>query len=330
MARKLAVMPIWQFEMRREDAIELGRMADAAGVHSIWVPEGWGRDAFTLLVSLAEKTRQIRLATGIVNVYSRTPGALAQQFATLDEWSDGRAIIGLGASSANVIEQFHGVPFQPALARIRETVAILRTLLRGDRLVHKGKWFDMDRGFTLRMKPVRPEIPIFLATLNPKSVQMTAEIADGWIPAMIPNSKLKTEISAFREAALAAGRDPSAIQVKAGSVTVSEAPDARDRSRPIVAYYIARMGTFYYRQLARFGYEAEAAHVKKTFDEQGAAAAAAAIPRPLLDDLGFAGSAEACRDKLLELEEAGADVLSISVDAREPKAFARAVETLLR
>jgi alkanesulfonate monooxygenase SsuD/methylene tetrahydromethanopterin reductase-like flavin-dependent oxidoreductase (luciferase family) len=330
MARKLAVMPIWQFEMKREDAVELGCMADAAGVHSIWVPEGWGRDAFSLLVSLAEKTRRIQLATGIVNVYSRTPGALAQHFATLDEWSGGRAIIGLGASSANVIEQFHGIRFQPALARVRETVAILRMLLRGERLVHHGKWFQMDRGFTLRMDPVGKEIPIFLATLNPKSVQMTAEIADGWIPAMIPNSKLKQEIAAFRAAALAAGRDPSAIQVKAGSVTVSDDPAARDKSRGIVSYYIARMGTFYYDQLVRFGYEAEAAHVKKTFDEHGAAAAAAAIPKHLLDDLGFAGPPEACRDKLVELEEAGVDVLSISVETRDAAQFAKSVETLLR
>jgi alkanesulfonate monooxygenase SsuD/methylene tetrahydromethanopterin reductase-like flavin-dependent oxidoreductase (luciferase family) len=330
LARKLAVMPIWQFEMEREDAIALGRMADDAGVHSIWVPEGWGRDAFSLLVSLAEKTQRIQLATGIVNVYSRTPGALAQQFATLDEWSGGRAIIGLGASSANVIEQFHGIRFQPALARIRETVAILRTLLRGERLVHKGTWFEMDRGFTLRMKPVRSEIPIYLATLSPKSVRMTAEIADGWIPAMIPNSRLKAEIAAFRETALAAGRDPSAISVKAGSVTVSDEPDARERGRPFVAYYIARMGSFYYRQLVRFGYEAEAALVKRAFDEHGAAAAAAAIPRPLLDDLGCAGPAEACRDKLAELEEAGVDVLPITVEARDPKGFARTVETLLR
>src|SRR5271167_1465179 len=123
-ARKLSVLVLWQFEMRREDAIELARIADQNGVHSFWVPEGWGRDAFSLLVSVAEKTTQIQLATGIVNVYSRTPAALAQQFATLDEWSGGRAIAGLGASSANVIEQFHGIPFQPSLARLRETVAI--------------------------------------------------------------------------------------------------------------------------------------------------------------------------------------------------------------
>jgi len=329
MARKLSVMPIWQFEMKIQDAIELGRRADEAGVHSIWVPEGWGRDAFSLLTSLAEKTSRIQLATGIVNVYSRTPGCLAQHFATLDEWSGGRAIIGLGASSANVIEQFHGIRFQPSMARIRETVAILRTLLRGERLVHRGEWFSMDRGFTLRTEHKR-DIPIFLATLNPKSVRMTAEIADGWIPAMIPTSRLGEAIREFRAVALAAGRDPSALQVKAGSVTVSDDPAARDRGRGMIAYYIARMGTFYRRQLERYGYEAEAAAVKQAFDEHGAAAAAAAIPPKLLADLGFAGPAEACRERIEELEAAGVDIVSLSVDAKDARDFTAKVETLLR
>lgn len=330
MARKLSVMVMWQFEMKREDAVTLARLADDAGVDSFWVPEGWGRDAFSLLTQLAVETRRIRLATGIVNVYSRTPGALAQHFATLDELSGGRAIIGLGASSANVIEQFHGIPFQPALARIRETVSIVRMLLRGERLVHHGKWFDMDRGFTLRMTPLRPAIPIFLATLNPKSVKMTAEIADGWIPAMIPTSRLKAAIDELKAWALAAGRDPGAISVKAGNVTVSDDPAARDRGRPITAFYIARMGTFYYQQLVRYGYEAEAALVKKTFEEHGSQAAAAAIPQHLVDDLGFAGPAEACREKLIELEEAGVDVPSITIETRDPAKFRKAVEALLR
>ncbi|MBK7723838.1 MAG: LLM class flavin-dependent oxidoreductase [Dehalococcoidia bacterium] len=132
MTRKLSVGITWQFDMKREDAISLAKIADETGIDSFWVPEGWARDAFSLLISIAEKTERIKLATGIVNAYSRTPGALAQHFATLDEWSGGRAIIGLGASSANVVEQFHGVPFQPSLARLRETVEVINMLMRGE------------------------------------------------------------------------------------------------------------------------------------------------------------------------------------------------------
>jgi len=330
MARNLSVMITWQFDMRREEAIELARIADQCGVHSFWVPEGWGRDAFSLLISLAEKTNQIQLATGIVNAYSRTPAALAQHFATLDEWSGGRAIIGLGASSANVIEQFHGLPFQPSLPRLRETVEIMNLLLRGDPLVYHGRWFNFDRGFTLRFKPVRPHIPVFLATLNPRSVRMTAEVADGWMPVMIPKRALADEISRFRNWGAAAGRDPGALMVKAGGVTVSDNPGARDASRGFLAYYIARMGTFYYNQLSRFGYGDEVAAIKRAFEEHGSAAGAAAIPPEMLDDLGFAGSADECLARLREEEALGVDIHGITIDTKDPLVFGRAVETLLR
>ncbi|MBI5949614.1 MAG: LLM class flavin-dependent oxidoreductase [Chloroflexi bacterium] len=330
MTRKLSLMVTWQFDMKKEEAIELAKIADECGVDSFWVPEGWARDAFSLLISIAEKTQRIKLATGIVNVYSRTPGALAQHFATLDEWSGGRAIIGLGASSANVVEQFHGMPFQPSLSRIRETVEIINMLMRGEKLVYHGKWFKMDKGFTLRFTPVRPHIPVFLATLNPKSVKMTAEVADGWMPVMIPTAALKQEIDQFRAWAAAAGRDASSLQVKAGGVTVSDNPAARDAGRGFLAFYIARMGTFYYNQLSRFGYADEVAMIKKVFDEKGSAAGAAAIPPGMLDDLGFAGNADECLSRLRDYEALGVDVHSITVDAKDPVRFGRMVETLLR
>lgn len=316
--------------MKKEDAIELAKIADETGIDSFWVPEGWARDAFSLLISIAEKTQRIKLATGIVNVYSRSPGALAQHFATLDEWSGGRAIIGLGASSANVIEHFHGIPFQPSLARIKETVEIINMLMRGEKLVYSGKWFKMDRGFTLRFKPVRDHIPIFLATMNPKSVKLTAEIADGWMPAMIPKSALGAEIEQFRKWVAEAGRDPKAVEVKAGGVTVSDNPGARDASRGFIAYYIARMGDFYYKQLSRFGYADEVAHIRKVFNEQGSKAGAAAIPEHLMNDLGFAGTAEECLAQLREYEALGVDVHNVTIDTRDPVKFGRAVETLLR
>lgn len=330
MTRKLSLMVTWQFDMKKEEAIELAKIADECGIDSFWVPEGWARDAFSLLISIAEKTNRIKLATGIVNVYSRTPGALAQHFATLDEWSGGRAIIGLGASSANVVEQFHGLPFQPSLSRIRETVEINNMLMRGEKLVYSGKWFKMDKGFTLRFTPVRDHIPVFLATMNPKSVKMTAEVADGWMPVMIPRSAMKAEIDQFRGWANAAGRDGSALEVKLGGVTVSDNPGARDAGRGFTAFYIARMGDFYYRQLARFGYADEVAMIRKVFNEQGSAAGAAAIPAQMLDDLGYTGNADSCRAYLEENERLGVDIHSVTIDTRDPIEFGRAVERLLR
>jgi len=331
MTRRLAIGVPWQFDMRKEDAIELAKIADESGVDSFWVPEGWSHDAFSLLISIAEKTNRIKLATGIVNVYSRTPGALAQHFATLDQWSGGRAIIGLGASSANVIEHFHGMPFQPAFARIKETVEIINILMRGEKLVYNGRWFKMDRGFTLRLTPERPHIPIFIASLNEKSTKQTAAIADGWMPVWIPLTALKDQVAQFRAWAAEAGRDPAAVEVKSpGSVTVSKNPDAIDAGRPMTAYYIARMGDFYYNHLSKLGYADEVARVRRVFNEQGSAAGAAALSRPFLEEFGVAGDADTCRRRLEEQEAAGIDIHSVSIDTKDPVEFGRAVEALLR
>src|SRR6185437_5235903 len=177
MSYNIALGVNWQGKPDFKKLIERARIADDAGAHSIWVAEAWGRDAFTTLTLLAEHTRRIQLASGIVNTYSRTPGALAQHFATLDELSGGRMIIGLGTSGPQVIEHFHGVKFNPPLTRMKEYVEIINSLMRNEPLKYSGKLFNLQRGFTLRFTPVRNHIPIYLATLNAKSVKLTAELA---------------------------------------------------------------------------------------------------------------------------------------------------------
>src|ERR1700720_3112788 len=214
MGYKIALGVNWQGKPDFKGMIERARAADEAGAHSIWVAEAWGRDAFTSLTLLAEHTRRIGLATGIVNTYSRTPGALAQHFATLDELSGGRMIIGLGTSGPQVIEHFHGVTFNPPLTRMREYVDIINLIMAGTPLNYNGKLFKLSRGFTIRMEPPRKHIPIFIASLNQKSVEFTAQKADGWLPVMIPVSGLGKAISEFRAIAKAAGRDPKAVEVK--------------------------------------------------------------------------------------------------------------------
>src|SRR5918996_2967348 len=214
MARKVSIGINWQGSLDYNALIEKVHIADAVGVHSVWVPEAWGRDAFTILALLADRTKKLQLGTAIVNIYSRTPAALAQHFATLDELSGGRMIIGLGTSGPQVIEHFHGVPFKPPLTRLKEYIEIINTLMRSEPLKYRGKLFNLQRGFTLRFTPVRSHIPIYLATLNPKSVKLTAELADGWLPIMIPLQKLKSEIQAMRQMSIAAGRPASAVSVR--------------------------------------------------------------------------------------------------------------------
>jgi F420-dependent oxidoreductase-like protein len=333
MARRVAIGFNWQGEFDREQAFEAVREAEQAGVESVWVPEAWGRDAFSLLTQIADRTERIQLATGIVNIYSRTPAALAQHFATLDELSHGRVIIGLGNSGPNVIEHFHGVPFQPAFRRMRETVELLRLFFKHEPVQYAGQIFQLARGFALRFEPVRKEVPIYLATLNPTSVKMTAQIADGWLPMMIPLSHLAGEIAQVKRWVAEAGRDPAAFTVRApGMVMVANSPEAETAARRVnastIAFYCARMGEFYYQQLSRQGFRAEADAVRAAWKAGGAAAATEAVPRAMQDQLGFAGPTEACIERLEAQQSAGATLHPIAVLDRDPAERKRSLQRL--
>lgn len=315
MSRRLCIGVNWQGDFDREETFERVRIADDAGIDSVFVAEAWGRDAFTVLTQLAERTKRIKLATGIVNYYSRTPAALAQHFATLDELSGGRMIIGLGASSANVIEHFHGVKFEPALARMREVVQIINMLMANQNLVFNGKVFKgMERGFTLRFRPVREHIPIYIASFRPKAIKVVAEVADGWMPTMIPIQAARKQVDQFLGYAKAAGRDPSQLTVRFLGVTV-----AKDRERAMqgskagTAFYIARMGDYYYQQLCDMGFADEANAVRRAWKEGGSGAGIAAVTDELANSLGFVGSVDECRDRIAEEEAAGINLHSVGV-----------------
>lgn len=328
----LSVGVDWQGPLDRERVYENVRAADESGVHSMWTSEAWGRDAFTLLALLADRTKNIQLGTSIVNVYSRSPAALAQHFATLDEVSEGRMIIGLGTSGAQVIEHFHGVPFERGLRRLREYVEIINMLIAGEPLNYDGEIFKLRRGFTLRFDTVRKHIPIYLATLNPASVRQTARIADGWIPIWTPIEKIGEEIKRLRETAAKAGRDPEAITVRSpGGITITKNIErAKAGVAGGLAFYVSRMGVFYYEHVSRLGYADEAAAIKKAWEEGGSAAGAAAVPEHLQQQMGFVtDSVEAARERIAEQEAAGINLHQVNVDAESPQEKARIYEQLV-
>jgi alkanesulfonate monooxygenase SsuD/methylene tetrahydromethanopterin reductase-like flavin-dependent oxidoreductase (luciferase family) len=300
--------------------------AEDGGVHSLWSTEAWGPDALTPLAMAAAWSTRVQLGTGIVNVYSRTPAALAQHFATLDLLSGGRALIGLGTSGAQVVEHFHGVPFGRGLRRLREYIEIISMLLAGTPLNYEGEIFRMSRGFTLRFTPLRPHIPILIASLNPASVRMTARHADGWLPIWIPVEHLAAEVDAFRQTAAAAGRDPAALTVRApGSIVLTrDVAGARAAARGNLAFYVARMGVFYYRNLSRMLGEDTIAPIKTAWDTNGSAAAAAAVPDGLAQAMTFVtDSVAAARERLAQQQAAGIDLHQVSVDAETPQEQAK-------
>jgi alkanesulfonate monooxygenase SsuD/methylene tetrahydromethanopterin reductase-like flavin-dependent oxidoreductase (luciferase family) len=224
-------------------------------------------------------------------------------------------IIGLGASSANVIEHFHGIPFNPTLARMKETVEIINTLIAGQPLNYEGKWFKLSRGFTLRFKTYREHIPVYIASFRPRAVKAVAEVADGWMPGWIPIGRVKAEVDRFRGHAAAAGRDASALDVRApGRVVVTtDREKARDETKGTLAFYIARMGDYYYQQLCDMGYTDECNLVRKVWREEGSTAAYAAVADDLVDALGVFGSVEECRERLIQQDEAGVTVHGVSI-----------------
>jgi alkanesulfonate monooxygenase SsuD/methylene tetrahydromethanopterin reductase-like flavin-dependent oxidoreductase (luciferase family) len=307
------------------------RAAEEGGIHSIWTGEAWGPDAITQLALAAAYTKRVLLGSAIVNVYSRTPAAIAQHFATLDIVSGGRMLLGLGTSGANVVEHFHGVPFGRGVRRLREYIDIINMLLAAQPLNYEGEIFRMRRGFTLRFQTLRPHIPILIASLNPASVRMTARHADGWLPIWMPVERLADEIAAFRATASKAGRDPAALLVRApGAITLTrDVERSRQTARGQIAFYIARMGVFYHQHIGRLCGDELVARVKRAFDEGGSAAGTAAVPDELADAMTLVtDSIEQARERLAQQQAAAVDLHQVSVEEREPSEQAKVYEAL--
>ena len=294
------------------------RAADEVGVHSLWVNEGFGHDAFSGLALLARETRRTMLGTSIVNVYSRTPGALAQHFATIDELSGGRVIVGLGASAPGVIERFHGQQFSAPRRRLRETADLLRAYWKKERFNYDGPLFQVDRALILGARPVQPTPPIFFATMAPASVRETAAVADGWLPTWIPRERLAGEIGQFRAWASEAGRDAAAIAVRSPGNTMivadpSEISAERQAQRETLAFFIARNGDFYHRQFVRQGLGAEAAIIRDAWAKGGRDEALAAMPEGLESLFGFVGSVAECREHIARQQKLGVDIHMVTL-----------------
>src|SRR5215469_1419273 len=162
--------------------VEKVKIADEQGFDSVWLGEAWGYELFSSMGDLVHATKSIKIGAGIANIYSRTPALIASTVGTLDERSGGRIMLGLGPSGVQVVEHWHGVPFEKPVKRTREYVEIIRMILRGEKLVYDGEFFHLDRGFKLRFTPPRPDMPIYIAAMGPKNVVQTGEIADGVLP----------------------------------------------------------------------------------------------------------------------------------------------------
>ena len=323
---------------------------EAVGVDIVWVAEAYGFDAPSLMGFLAAKTERVQIGACIVPIYTRTPSLIAMTAAGVDSLSEGRCILGLGASGPQVIEGWHGVPYDRPLGRTREVVQICRNVwAREGPLTHDGPSYKLplpaDQGTGLGKalkiinRPTRDRIPIWLGAIGERNVALTAEIADGWLPAFFVPEKSK---QAFGDA-LAEGtakRDPGLgpLEIAAGGMlAITDDPDEaarlRDMARPQIALYVGGMGAagrnFYNALVGRYGWEAAAAQIQDLYMAGKKTEAEAAIPAELLESTSLVGSLESIRDRLDCYRDANVSVLNVSPVGPDPVRLLEQVRGLL-
>lgn len=291
-----------------EDDLALVREAEDCGYESVWAAEGQGKTAFGKLERWATVTDEIGLGTGIVNVFSRSPAAIAQSVATLDAHSDGRAMLGLGVAHPGVVEEFHGMEFDRPLARMAEYIELIRRYLRGEAADFQGEFFSPARThFWDAFDPERAEIPIYNAALGPENVRLTGQYADGWIPNLYPLEQFEEARGWLAEGAGRAGRETSSIDVAMYLLTsIDDDPEVARRTAAYhVAYYLRDIPGYYGRvaENAGFGDVVEAVRAAPTTD-----VSAERVTDGLLDHLAIIGTPTEARERLAAFREAGVDL----------------------
>lgn len=309
--------------------MEMVKAAEEAGYVAVWAAESWGSDAVTVLSWIGAQTSTIKLGAGILQMPARTPAMTAMTAVTLNELSEGRFILGLGLSGPQVVEGWHGRPYGKPIGKTREYVEIVRQIVaRKHPLIHQGEHYQIPfkgEGATGLGKPLKlithphHELPIFIASVGPKNVALTAEIADGWLP--IFYSPEHPEFQASLEAGFAASGDPDrrAKFTVAPSVQAMVDEDfsaARNAMRPMLALYIGGMGArgrnFYHSLASRYGFEKEADEIQDQFLEGNRMAAATAVPDDLIDLVCIAGPRGHVAERLSAWQESGVDMLNVT------------------
>jgi len=310
--------------------VETARGAERLGYDSVWLTESWNRDPVTLLTALAGATERIGLGFGILNVFSRSPAVLANTAATLDELSGGRVILGLGASTPNVVEGWHGLRYERPLQHIREAIEICRRIWRRERVDYRGKIFSLS-GVRLGYKPLRESIPIHVAALRPQSLELTGEIADGWIPTLYPLDGIAAGRAHIARGTARAGRTIDAVEIRPGAtVFVTDDPEhAIQAGKFGASIYIGPENSPYAATAAELGYADDVEQVTRIYragDHQGAIAA---VSDRLARAFTVAGPLDFCRARLAELARTGADAVNLALPTIEPAVALPLLESLI-
>ncbi|MBE1592761.1 LLM class F420-dependent oxidoreductase [Nonomuraea angiospora] len=318
---------------------------EKAGLDIVFVAEAYSFDAVSQMGYIAARTERLEIASGILPIYSRTPALLAMTAAGLDYVSDGRFTLGLGASGPQVIEGFHGVPYTAPLGRTREIIEICRQVWRRERLVHEGKHYTLPlpagqgtglgKPLKLINHPVRPRIPIVIAAIGPKNVELAAELAEGWEPIFYVPEKA-ADVWGASLAAGRAKRDPELgeldVIAQASLAIGDDVAGLLEFGRPMAALYIGGMGAkgrnFYNDLARRYGYEKEAERIQDLYLEGKKDEAAALVPGELLESMSLIGSEGFVRDRVQAMKESGVTTLNVAPLGRTHEERVRLIEMI--
>lgn len=280
--------------------LECSEILSKTNVDTIWIPETWGMENFSMLSAVSNKTTTQKIGSSIINIYSRSPSVIAMGAATADTLSNGRLILGLGTSSLPIIETFHGYKFEKPVQRMREYVKIIRLVLSGKEVNYTGEIFDL-KNFTLLIKPKRESIPIYLAAVNQKMVDLTWDIGDGVIFYLRPLNEMKESITKMQS--------KKKIDVTCQIITsVAEDSDvAIERAKKTLAFYVS-VGKIYREFLAKNGFKNETFNIFDEFKKSGFKSNHELVSDSMLQSLCISGNPDECKKQLQNFRETGIDL----------------------
>jgi alkanesulfonate monooxygenase SsuD/methylene tetrahydromethanopterin reductase-like flavin-dependent oxidoreductase (luciferase family) len=280
--------------------LECSKIISKTNVDTIWVPETWGMENFSMLSAISHKTTTQKIGSSIINIYSRSPAIIAMGSATIDTLSDGRLILGLGTSSLPLVETFHGYKFEKPVQRMKEYVEIIRLILSGKRVNYTGEIFNL-KNFTLLLKPKRESIPIYLAAVNQKMVDLTWSIGDGVIFYLRPLNEMKKTITKMQS--------KKKINVTCQIITsIAEDSDiAINRAKKTLAFYIS-VGKIYREFLANNGFKNETLNIFDEFKKSGLKSNHELVTDSMLQSLCISGNPDECKKQLQNFRETGIDL----------------------
>ena len=280
--------------------LECSEILSKTNVDTIWVPETWGMENFSMLSVISHKTTTQKIGSSIINIYSRSPAVIAMGAATIDTLSDGRLILGLGTSSLPLVETFHGYKFEKPVQRMKEYVEIIRLILSEKQVNYTGKIFDL-KNFTLLLKPKRESIPIYLAAVNQKMVDLTWSVGDGVIFYLRPLNEMKETITKMQS--------KKKIDVTCQIITsIAEDSDiAINRAKKTLAFYVS-VGKIYREFLANNGFKKETSNIFDEFKKSGLKSIYELVSDSMLQSLCIAGNPDECKKQLQNFRETGIDL----------------------